>query len=186
MQNVKELKIGRYSVKIGKFPNGFRFNIFAHDKSLFGKGVEDTEENAIEAARSLISQRKQQKLSERVDGIPTAEEFVEAFAAIKPSDAQWEMLKAHYNAPDKKLTSDQLADAAGYEHMYGANTQYGILGHNLSDHLEYMPPGKYKDGQPLWITILVNHEGQSFEEDTGHFQHEMREEVIAALEMMGF
>ena len=52
MQNVKELKIGRYSVKIGKFPNGFRFNIFAHDRSLFGKGVEDTEENAIEAELS--------------------------------------------------------------------------------------------------------------------------------------
>ena len=148
MQNVKELKIGRFSVKIGKFPNGIRFNIFAHDKSLFGKGVEDTEENAIEAARSLISERKQQKLSKRIDGIPTPEEFVEAFTAIKPSDAQWEMLKAHYTAPDRRTDLRQLANAAGYEHMYGANTQYGLLGHKLSDYLDYMPPGKYKDGRP--------------------------------------
>ena len=70
MQNIKDLKIGRYSVKIGKFPNGFRFNIFAHDKSLFGKGVEDTEENAIKAARSLISERKRQKLSRGLTAFP--------------------------------------------------------------------------------------------------------------------
>ena len=185
MQNIKEIKIGRYLIKVGEFPNGFRFNIFAHDKSLFGKGVEASEAKAIDAARSLISQQKQLKLSERVNGIPTAEEFVEAFTAIKPSDAQWEMLKAHYNAPGRKLTSDQLADAAGYEHMYGANTQYGLLGHKLSDYLDYMPPGKYKDGQPLWITILVNHQGESFEDDTGYFQHEMRQEVAVALELLG-
>ena len=69
--------------------------------------------------------------------------------------------------------------------MYGANTQYGLLGHKLSDYLDYMPPGKYKDGQPLWITILVNHQGESFEEDTGYFQHEMRQEVAVALELLG-
>ena len=91
MQNIKEIKIGRYLIKVGEFPNGYRFNIFAHDKSLFGKGVEASEAKAIDAARSLISQQKQLKLSERVNGIPTAEEFVEAFTAIKPSDAQWEM-----------------------------------------------------------------------------------------------
>ena len=28
MQNIKEIKIGRYLIKVGEFPNGFRFNIF--------------------------------------------------------------------------------------------------------------------------------------------------------------
>ena len=40
-----------------------------------------------------------------------------------------------------------------------------------------------------WATSLdnnlVNHEGESFEEDTGYFQHEMREEVANALELLG-
>ena len=43
MHNIKELKIGRYLIKVGEFPDGFRFNIFTHDKSLFDKGVEATE-----------------------------------------------------------------------------------------------------------------------------------------------
>jgi len=55
--------------------------------------------------------------------------------------------------------------------------QYGALGHKLSGYLNYEPLGKYKNGDPLWITVLVNHTGESFEDDTGHFEHEMRDEV---------
>ncbi len=124
MQNIKEIKVGQYLIKIGEFSDGYRFNIFARDKSLFRKGVEDTEEKAIDLARSMVSTQKQHTISQRVNGIPTTKEFVEAFTAVKPSDAQWKMLQAHYNAPDRELSSDQSAVAAGYEHMYGANTQY--------------------------------------------------------------
>ena len=104
MQKIQELKIGRYLVKVGKFPDGFRFNIFNHDKSLFGKGVEATEENAVKAAQALISTHNLNQQANRVNGIPTAMEFADALTAIKPSDAHWDMLKAHYNAPGKKLT----------------------------------------------------------------------------------
>ena len=55
--------------------------------------------------------------------------------------------------------------------------QYGALGHKLSGYLNYEHLGKYKNGDPLWITVLVNHTGESFEDDTGHFEHEMRDEV---------
>ena len=185
MQKILELKIGRYLVKVGKFPDGFRFSIFSQDKSLFGKGVEATEESAIEAARALISTHNLNQQANRINGIPTAKEFAEALTAIKPSDAHWDMLKAHYNAPGKKLTSTQLATVAGYEHLSVANMQYGVLGHKLSDYLDYEPLGKYKNGDPLWITILVDHAGESFEDDTGHYKHELRKEVAEALEILG-
>ena len=185
MQKIQEVKIGRYLVKVGKFPDGFRFNIFNHDKSLFGKGVEATEENAVKAAQALISTHNLNQQANRVNGIPTAMEFADALTAIKPSDAHWVMLKAHYNAPGKKLTSAQLAKVAGYEHLSVANMQYGVLGHKLSDYLNYEPLGKYKNGDPLWITILVDHAGQSFEDDTGHYKHELRDELAEALEILG-
>ncbi len=185
MQNIKVLKIGRYEVKVGKFPDGFRFNVFNHDKSLFDKGVEETEDAAVEAAKMLISKQQKEKISKRIAGVPTATEFAEALTAIKPSDAHWDMLKAHYNAPGKKLTSTQLATVAGYEHLSVANAQYGVLGHKLSDYLNYEPLGKYKNGDPLWITILVDHAGESFEDDTGHHKHELRNEVAEALEILG-
>ena len=185
MQNIKVLKIGRYEVKVGKFPDGFRFNIFNHDKSLFDKGVEETEDAAVEAAKMLISKQHKEKISKRIAGVPTATEFAEALTAVDPSDGQWEMLKAHYNAPERKMTSSELAEAAGYKHMYGANTQYGLLGHELSDYLSYRPEGTYDNGEPLWITELVNHSGQSYEDDTGHFQHELRDEVAKALKILG-
>ena len=83
-------------MKVGKFPDEVRFSIFSQDKSLFGKGVEATEENAIEAAQALISTHNLNQQANRINGIPTAKEFAEALTAIKPIDAHWNMLKAHY------------------------------------------------------------------------------------------
>ena len=69
MQNIKEIKIGRYLIKVGEFPDGFHFNIFTHDKSLFDKGVEATEAKAIDAARSMISQQKLAATSPALTGL---------------------------------------------------------------------------------------------------------------------
>ena len=185
MKNIKEVKIGRYTVRLGQFPDGYRYNIFNQDKSLFGKGIEATEETAIDSAKSQISQHTLKQQSNRINGIPTPKEFAEALTAVQPSEAHWNMLKAHYNAPGRKMTSTQLAKIAGYEHLSVANMQYGVLGHKLSDYLNYEPLGKYKNGDPLWITILVHHDGESFEDDTGHYKHELRTEVADALEILG-
>ena len=149
MQKIQELQIGRYLVKVGKFPDGFRFSIFSQDKSLFGKGVEVTEESAIEAARALISTHNLNQQANRINGIPTAKEFAEALTAIKPSDAHWDMLKAHYNAPGKKLTSTQLATVAGYEHLSVANIQYGVAWSQIIWLLKLWTPGKIQKWWPL-------------------------------------
>ena len=69
-------------------------------------------------------------------GIPTAEEYRQALGAIlKPGHSLWEMLKAHYEAPGKKMSSTQLADAAGYKDFTATNSQYGKLGRELCEYL---------------------------------------------------
>ena len=185
MKNITELKVGKYLLKVGEFPEGFKFSIINPDKSLFKMGIAKSENEAIEEAKSAISKHNKEIQGQRINGIPTASEYAEALTAIQPTQAQWDMLKAHYNAPDRKLTSSQLADAASYVHLYGANTQYGALGHKLSDYLNFKPPGTYKSGEPLWITVIANHSELNVEEDTGHFQHELREELAEALEILG-
>ena len=66
------------------------------------------------------------------------------------------MLKAHYRAADRKLTSKQLSEAAGFFKDLGvANMQYGSLGRKSSRLAALHPLGKYND-DPLWITVLTN------------------------------
>lgn len=184
MPKITELKVGKYKVKYGEYPDGYRFSIINPDKTLFKMGLEKTEAEAVQAAKDLISTHTREIQSQRVNGIPTASEYAEALTAIKPTQAQWDMLKAHYKAPGRKLTSSQLADAASYVHLYGANTQYGALGHKLSDYLNFKPPGTYESGEPLWITVIADHSNLKLEEDTGHFLHKLRDELAEALEIL--
>ena len=44
------------------------------------------------------------------------------------SGGQRAMLRAHYEAPGRKITATQLAQAAGFANFSAANLQYGLLG----------------------------------------------------------
>ena len=95
------------------------------------------------------------------------------------------MLKAHYHAPERKLTSAQLAKIVNFPHWSAANTQYGTLGSKIAHYLNFTPPGKYDDGKPLWITTITEENHYNSDDDTGHFQHILREEVAQALKVLG-
>ncbi len=177
-------KIGEYLICYGQNQNECKYIIYLHEK-VVNKGICSTKEKARKAVENFISTRKKDMVSKRVDGIPTSQEFAEAINAIKPSDNQWEMLKAHYHAPNRKLTSSQLAEAAGFQHFYAANTQYGTLGREIARYLEINPLGKYKNGDPLWITTITEENSESIDLDTGHYQHILRDEVAEALEVLG-
>jgi hypothetical protein len=95
------------------------------------------------------------------------------------------MLKPHYRAANRKLTSKQLSEAAGFEDLGVANMQYGSLGRKVADWLNYTPPGKYNDGTPLWITVLTVESSGWKDFETGHYEHILLDQVATALELLG-
>ena len=185
---VEVIKFEGFDIKVAELKDGFRYATYKEgttNQYFKNHNYFKTKEEALNYAKSKISEHNKKTIQKRVNGIPTADEFVEAINSVKPTDGQWAMLKAHYNAPDRKLTSAQLAKAANYEHFYAANTQYGTLGSNISSFLNFIPPGKYDNGGPLWITAITKESHHNLDEDTGHFQHILRDEVAEALEIIG-
>ena len=178
------LEIGKFLVIFGENQNECKYRISLNDKTV-NEGICPSKLEAIKTAEDFISTYKKDMVLKRVDGIPTPQEFAEALSSIKPTGNQWEMLKAHYHAPNRKLTSSQLAEAVGFPNFSSANSQYGGLGSSIARHLEITPPGHYKDGKPLWITIITLENSESIENDTGHYQHILRNEVAEALEIVG-
>lgn len=181
----EEIKFGHFMIKIGHYQKETRYAVFSADKKPIKMGSEQNYEDAIAAAKSVVTDINKERAKGRVNGIPTAEEFAEALSQVSPTDSQWMMLKAHYRATDRKLSSKQLSEAAGFTDLGVANMQYGSLGRKVADWLNYTPLGKYKDGTPLWITVLTVESSQSTDYETGHYEHILLDEVASALELLG-
>ena len=159
--------------------------IFDENNNPVGRGSSISLDEATEQAENAISLSKLESAKKRTNGIPTADEFTKALNHLNLPSGHWNMLKAHYRAPQRKLTSFQLEEAAGYKHFSAANSQYGTLGRKIAEFLGVMPEGTYANGEPLWITILTNANSESLEKDTGYYQHILRDEVATALENVG-
>ncbi len=67
------------------------------------------------------------------------------------------MLVSQYSAPDRTVTSPELATATGYVNWRPVNAQYGNLGHLLSDALNCRPE-KRANGKYRWWSILSSGE----------------------------
>ena len=185
MAGIESIRIGRFEVKLRNTGERFEFAVLDKDGRLVRRENADSRDAALEQARALISDVQVQQNSKRKNGVPTAEEFAESLSRIRPSDAQWEMLFAHFKAPNRQLSATQLSKAAGYGSFTAANSQYGALGRKLSEDLEFETPIHYDDGRPFWTSVLTLENVPAKDEDTGHFKHTMREEVAHALEILG-
>lgn len=98
---------------------------------------------------------------------PSAEAYERALRSIGPlADAHLAMLEAQYQAQDRTVTADALADAVGYANHGAVNLQYGTLGRRLGEALGasrpdlnkpteragwyYLSEGVRRDGAFLW------------------------------------
>jgi hypothetical protein len=127
------------------------------DKLPVHKKTGGTVNEAILAARRAIDEEfgTRQRLEGDVDVA-----YTEALAAVLPrlTIPQLRMLQAHYHAPNRTITTEQLAEAAGYASFSGANLQYGIVGRAILE--RYRPEvGKRPDGTPVF-TIAPGDEGR--------------------------
>ena len=70
--------------------------------------------------------------------VPLAADYKAALSTLKITDKQRQMLKAHYEAPNRSITFRALAGAAGFKgDNSAANLQYGLLGGALGDALGF-------------------------------------------------
>ncbi|WP_020560903.1 hypothetical protein [Thiofilum flexile] len=94
-----------------------------------------------------------------------------------------QMLAAQYASPNHTITATRLAEAVGYANYNAANLQYGTLGREIAEVLEYTPPTR-EDGTFMWFWTLSSGNDASPETLDGHYEFIMRPELVAALENM--
>ena len=183
----RDWDFGSFSIKSMLKDDGLvHWAVFDKNNNRLCLNSSESFEDAEKDAKNFISKTEETLISKRINGIPTASEYVEALTNVLTAKSKlWDMLKAHYHAPNKMMTSTQLAMSAGYKDFSAANSQYGTLGRKVSEFINFIPPGKYNDGRPLWLTALVIEGTENFEDDTGHWKHEMRPELAEALEILG-
>jgi hypothetical protein len=115
---------------------------------------------------------------------PQAIEYVRAFQSILQDlpDSYVLMLKAHYKAPNRTITSTQLAEACNFYNYNAAVLHYGTLGSRLYEKLPINLP-THKDGTPIYTFMLAT-EGDSGE-DKSEWEWKMRPEVADAIAQLG-
>ena len=191
---------GRYEIKSGPLKGEWAANAYRH-KSLVAKAVGSSREDAVESVKAGLARIEAIELSERdEEGAPSAKEYERAFLEILPrvSAGYIAMLRAHLAAPDQLISATKLAAAAGYEGYEGANLHYGKLGCLLAEEIGFSPPTR-ADGTEIWTCSIARDPGldTDFPEttfvdgllrqmETGHFEWQMRPQVVQALRALGF
>ena len=109
----------------------------------------------------------------------TVDDFSEALKAANLSEKQIAMLAYHYRAPNHTISMGQLAEAMGYKKFNAANLHYGKLAARIGELLG-LAEDEYGDN----INILANPSHDK--NNIGHFQWEMKAELVLALEQLGW
>lgn len=114
----------------------------------------------------------------------TSEEMLTAFRNILPklNDNYLAMIRAHYHAPDRRITATFLAKAAGYDGYGSANLHYGKIGSFLYEELPMDIP-KREGGKPIYTYMLADAAEKIGSEE--HWIWQMRPEVVGAIQTLG-
>ena len=115
---------------------------------------------------------------------PEALDYVRAFQKILQDlpDSYVLMLKAHYKAPNRTITSTQLAEACKFHNYNAAVLHYGTLGSRLYEQLPIKLP-VHKNGAPIYTFMLAT--GGDHDQDKSEWEWKMRPEVADAIAQLG-
>jgi len=96
----------------------------------------------------------------------SAQQFADALQKLNDriTDKQWELLCAHYQAPNRSVTARQLAKEVGFQNYGGVNLQYGRLGallgsvlglekRNSSMLATFIKPEESDNSEWLWVML---------------------------------
>jgi hypothetical protein len=144
-----------------------------------GKSLQDV----ITAQRDRIDKLFVDRANARTTS-PAAVEYVRAFQKIIQDlpDSYVLMLKAHYKAPNRTITSTQLAQACSFHNYNAAVLHYGTLGSRLYEQLPMNLP-THKNGAPIYTFMLAT--GGDSDQDKSEWEWKMRPEVADAIAQLG-
>ena len=112
----------------------------------------------------------------------SVEAYHKGFRDIHLSDNQKAMLRAHYQAPDHRITMTKLAMEVGYPSYSAANLQYGLLAKKLCHAMNIDPDEYDKDGRPFWLSGIA----EAWKNKDGEYEFQMWSEVAEALERLNW
>lgn len=120
----------------------------------------------------------------------TAQQFADALLKLtdRITDKQWEMLCAHYQAPNRSITARQLAKAVGFQNYGGVNLQYGRLGallgsvlgfekRNSSMLATFIKPEETDNSEWLWVMLPALAEALEFIRRVGPTENSRKQEA---------
>jgi hypothetical protein len=143
-----------------------------------------TQQDAINAVIEVLKAFDSRERALRAEAYPTAKEVQVAIKAMDRTitPKQWAMLMAHLRAPNHIMTATELADAAGYDSYTAVNIQYGTLGKNLADELDWKPQIEKGNQEPTWtFALAVGADEDGSAKPDAHWRWELRREVVEAL-----
>lgn len=115
---------------------------------------------------------------------PTIADYVRALAEAKPSEGARAFLAAHYYAPERKASMEDLALRTGYETFESANLHYGRFAHVIADALPSAPADLAGGRYANWTQALARGTGER--NGAGHFVWTLRPQVASAMERLGW
>ena len=156
---IVEDEFGNYKIRAGQLNGDFVARAFpkhsAKSQGLMAEAKGTSETDAIEALKSLLSERETNRTAERrwearsESSVPTREEFHEALRQTSLSAAQQSMLKAHALAGEDGLAAVSIMIAGGYKSQDAAIKALAKAGILMADFIGLdLPEGDVNGLEP--------------------------------------
>lgn len=173
---------GRYVMHAMKYGNRWRARAFVGRVPVMdAEGT--SEQDAFAKLQRALDERAATLHDARQDGIPVAEEYREALALLWDalSERQRQMLVAHAQAPEGRLTATELAGAAGYTKHETASLKYAEVARLMAEMLA-IPAERRDGGGDRPVTPIAAAEER---DEQGHWRWIMHEPLIDAMRQLG-
>jgi hypothetical protein len=181
---IKSLEAGEYTL-VARLHKGKHRGAMWHG----GKIIEEVDGQSLEVVyrklEALLFERQVAKAVARGGADPSIEEAVKALNRVmsKASNGQRAMLRAHFHAPQQRITATQLAEAAAYATYSAANLQYGLLGAMLFAEMPEDLPRR-SDRTPIMTCAISSGEDQRGDSEE-QWVWKMRPHLVEALSQIG-
>ena len=161
---IVEDEFGNYKIRAGQLNGVFVARAFpkhsARSQGLMAEAKGASETDAIEALKSLLSEREEGRSAARRwearsdSSVPTQEEFIEALRQTNLSPSQRSMLKAEALAGEDGLVAVSIMNAGGYKSRDAAIKALSKAGILIADFIGLDLPDGDKEGMDPALGVL--------------------------------